>query len=551
MIYIQTLLYQHRAGIPLIIGIIFAIARRMKSVFSFAFFLPVLTAISFGQDQDRRSNATHSREDYHGTGSYTPPPPNTTPQGSLYITQRRNDGTQSAHPALPTIFPPAPPVLGSSIPLRQPVPELELTGALHQLRFHVFDSFYAPLSVLLQSGDLPTERSSELDAYRAARQQLVTDLRASLKLALPLPAADRARELSALANRQVASLELLDLSAEKIHLALMRHVSVLHAIEWDNLRQQRGRHNADSVIRDEFNLCFSAALFHEGLSIDQRLLLREAALEIMPRQTTVEDLGVIYFSPFTSRIRLPAATTPEIDAKVGAYLAKKSALKLQLRDELRAHDLNFFTATRTTALKALAARQAPEFAALETLAEEIRVALAALPASEPPAAPALPETLARRLSAYLVAKTDWQKSMLRQVAAWRAKLPGLRIELAGLESVPHIEFKAGPSGANPGAADLAALAEFNRLQQAVYETLGRDKETLTAEIGRTLGTATGGEKSVDQLIAEFGTALGRLDTRLRYRDYETAVLQPGLSPAQRRLLFSAALEQLDLTLLAR
>ena len=32
-----------------------------------------------------------------------------------------------------------------------------------------------------------------------------------------------------------------------------------------------------------------------------------------------------------------------------------------------------------------------------------------------------------------------------------------------------------------------------------------------------------------------------------YRDYQIAVLQPGLSPEQRRLLFDAALEKIALT----
>jgi hypothetical protein len=34
----------------------------------------------------------------------------------------------------------------------------------------------------------------------------------------------------------------------------------------------------------------------------------------------------------------------------------------------------------------------------------------------------------------------------------------------------------------------------------------------------------------------------------KYRDYQAAVLMPGLSAGQRRLLFDAAVEQLDLPL---
>lgn len=511
----------------------------MKSRHLPLLFLP-LAALALGQDQDRRANATHSREGFTGNSAYEP----------VHPSPKEGEARRTF---TPTVFPPPPPVLGAPLSNATVPTEVELPAHLQPLRSHLYDSLYAPLAYLLLNDDLHAARAAGLESYRASRRSALTELRNGLDAARNLAPAARAAELSALAARQSGPLAALEREADQLHLILMRDVSVLHGVEWDTLRLWNHSRALTSAELDDLNLTLSAAFFHDGLSLDQRLLLRETAIEITARRSATPDAATeaIFFSPFTARIRAPAGATPEIAVKLQAYQAKKAELKRQLHDELRAHDLNFFTATRTTALKALAARQAPEFAALETLAEEIRVALAALPASEPPAAPALPEALARRLSAYLVAKTDWQKSMLRQVAAWRAKLPGLRIELAGLDGVPHIEFKAGPSGASPGAADLAALAEFNRLQQAAYETLGRDKETLTAEIGRTLGTANGGEKSVDQLIAEFGTALGRLDTRLRYRDYETAVLQPGLSPAQRRLLFSAALEQLDLTLLAR
>ena len=57
-----------------------------------------------------------------------------------------------------------------------------------------------------------------------------------------------------------------------------------------------------------------------------------------------------------------------------------------------------------------------------------------------------------------------------------------------------------------------------------------------------------GTSGIEVLLVEFAYAFGQQERWERYADYETAVLQPGLSPEQRRLLFGAALTSLDLPL---
>ena len=57
----------------------------------------------------------------------------------------------------------------------------------------------------------------------------------------------------------------------------------------------------------------------------------------------------------------------------------------------------------------------------------------------------------------------------------------------------------------------------------------------------------GATKSVDALLADFAAAFKQQQLRALYQDYRTAVLQPGLTPAQRELLFNAAVAALDLT----
>jgi len=55
-------------------------------------------------------------------------------------------------------------------------------------------------------------------------------------------------------------------------------------------------------------------------------------------------------------------------------------------------------------------------------------------------------------------------------------------------------------------------------------------------------------KSINDLLEEFENSRQEQEVWERYRDYQAAVLLPGLSPEQRRLLFDAAVEKLALPL---
>ncbi len=50
------------------------------------------------------------------------------------------------------------------------------------------------------------------------------------------------------------------------------------------------------------------------------------------------------------------------------------------------------------------------------------------------------------------------------------------------------------------------------------------------------------------LLTKFSQSIRELERNWDYHDYQIAVLQPGLSPEQRRLLFGGALERLALPL---
>ena len=185
------------------------------------------------------------------------------------------------------------------------------------------------------------------------------------------------------------------------------------------------------------------------------------------------------------------------------------------------------------------------------------VGLAPLPnPASPPALP-LPRELATRISTYLNQKAEWQRTMQARLESLRGEFPEDRVEYVRQGSGLSIQIVGNRrSSAETNAkrtAALTSLAAFNAAQNERYLALARDKEILRGEVLKVvtgaLGQNTG--KSIDQLLRQFAYAFGQQERWERYHDYEIAVLQPGLSAAQRRLLFGAAVEKLDLPLNTR
>src|SRR5690606_23085516 len=97
---------------------------------------------------------------------------------------------------------------------------------------------------------------------------------------------------------------------------------------------------------------------------------------------------VIYFSPETARVPLPADLPPAVRGLVADYTATKEALKDELQERLVALDEERNTTRRIRALRDLAGQQDARLQWLEEQAEQIREALAGLPrASAFPAQP--------------------------------------------------------------------------------------------------------------------------------------------------------------------
>jgi hypothetical protein len=228
--------------------------------------------------------------------------------------------------------------------------------------------------------------------------------------------------------------------------------------------------------------------------------------------------------PETARIRVPADLPAGLAGQIAAFRQEKKQLKAELRDALRTYD-GAGAGERTRVLKQLAINQAPRIAALEERAEDIRRGLAGVPDMPgPPAPPPLPDELAARISAYRGHKLD----LLNLLHAVLAQPPPAERPLE--RTVPIKE----------------QVATFNREHVAQFAELMAEKDGIREALGRYLRSED--RKSIGDLLEEFENSRQEQEIWDRYRDYQIAVLLPGLSPEQRRLLFDAAVEKLALPL---
>ncbi len=461
-------------------------------------------------------------------------------------------------------FPPVPPPLGAPVALFRNYRSGQTETRLPQLLSHVGEFFYAPLGAHLHRADLSKKQFARLDAYTAARTALLAELRAQLTATRDADPATRARALAAFAARQAPRLAALETEAEAIRENLVSgNFLTQSGADWnDNRTWSLGDDLRYESRTDEFKVFRAAAFFTAGLSPAQRALLREFALELdEPVVDPTASLALdapkprFFFSPATARVDLPANLTPAIVAQVDAYTAAKTALKSELRAVVYRQDRAFFGFTRTQALRALAEAQAPRFVALEARAEDLRVALAAYPRAARPPLPALPAELTERIAANLRDAQDLRRAVLDRLAALRIEFPELRIEfirMGGRFSIEIVADHRNPRGHQARSeACKALLLQFKAGQSLRFNALTREKEQIQTDLKAASVAqlkAPASPADIDRLKRNFYARFSQLEQWQLYRDYDTAVFEPGLSPQQRRLLFAAATVQLDLPL---
>jgi len=460
-------------------------------------------------------------------------------------------------------FPPVPPPLGGPLVFFRNYPAGQPESVLPQLKTHVGEPFYPPLSAHLHRENLSKKRLQRLDAYVASRTALLAELRAQLTATRDADPATRLRALRDLAAQQAPRLAAHETEAEAIRENLVSGGFFQHGADWnDNRTWALGDDLRYESRVDEFKVFRASAFFTAGLSPAQRRLLREFAIELDdplgdPTASVALDAPrpVVFFSPESARFVRPADLPPEIASRLDAYREAKTALKTELRAVLYRQDRATFQSTRTHALRALAAEQAPRLAALETQAEEIRTLLAPLPRPSRPTSSALPSELNRRVGVYLREKQDLQRTLTEKLAALKNEFPTHRVEFMRRGPAYEIEIVTNRRASRTEVAAVdatkAALVPFNAEQTRRLAALALEKDRIQTDLAQAVKSRLGSADhslDLDLLLKNFTEQFAQQEVWQRYRDYDTAVFEPGLSPEQRRLLFADALVQLDLPL---
>ena len=471
-------------------------------------------------------------------------------------------------------FPPVTPVLGERIPYRAaPFFTSRVTSITNQIAPYVGELFYPPLATRLSNEDLTKKQYEQLAAYRATRSSLLSALQTRLDGLRHSSPEVRERELSAFAREQAPQIDAFEQEAEAIREALIKGTFFQSSVgfsEWDANRSWRLGDNLRYESRvDEFKVIRAAAYFYPYLTTPQRRLLLELALELNeplvdPSNSAALDapLPFFYFAPETARARLPIDLPEAVTAKISAYQTQKAALKAELRSAIYQKDRSFFYFTRKEVLLPLAEQQAPRIAALDSLAEEIRHDLAAVPNPYRPARAEGSTDFAKRA----IAITEESVQLFREIDQKKEELkktfPTARVETTSrynsyvIQTLPN--RREGRSELKRVEAFQPELSRFNSEKTAQFQSLATRKDALMAEVLQTARRAPtangrGGPAAPAPLDPAAQLRLKKFVTEYRERElwelyslYDTAVFEPGLSPGQRRLLFAAGLQKLDL-----
>lgn len=468
----------------------------------------------------------------------------------------------SSYPPRRYFFPPRPPALGEPY-LRNRTKAASLVRSTIPLMLsdYINEPFYAPLSPLLFEEDVSRKRQTMLDDYMATKRALVQELKAELVSVASLDPAARASQLAEFARQQTPRIVALDAAAEHIRQDLTGWKLFSETTDWNEGRDWRlGDDTRWESTLDEAKLMRGAAYFQDGLSPAQRRLLREYAMRLDDSAggpaagVSLDTRGpYFYFSPATSRIRLPANLPRELREKIATYTDEKMRLEKEIRDVLYREDRRWFDWHRRDALAKLAQEQAPRIAALEPMAEEIRRELVRFPNPARPLtlSQTLPPDLAQQISSFMDEKADFEKTMVTRLNALQRDFHTSRVEFVKMGEGVGIQLVGNRRLSREDRARLdraaAELAPFNEAQIRMYVRLAREKEAIREGLVKATGALAPlvSPRMVDLILHDYITNVATQELWRRYHDYEVAVLQPGLSPEQRRLLYDTALVELD------
>jgi len=443
-------------------------------------------------------------------------------------------------------FPPIPPPL--EIDAQPDTADPEMSLAPDALRPYVSEPFYAPLSTFIspmvvgfQGGDSLTEKESEeLRRFRRAREDLLAALREKVTELQHASPARRLLEFEALAKKQTPRLAELERAAEALRAVIAKKS------DWSELRQWRLNPSYESSPRAarviDLQVIRGAAYYAEGLSPAQRRLLREIAIEIVEmiddrRSAGSTKRSSIFFQPETSRIPWPRGLPVSLDVKLEMLDELKTGLKQELMAAVFRTDGDFLQG-RT--FRKLAEEQEARLAQMERLAEDVRREMSSernYARAQPPTP--LPRAALERIERFHETDRELGRrtgESLEDAASNGKPLPPRLNELARADWVQQwtvrLQQRDRPVSDEDRAAMRAHIAELDAIHDQLQLVLGRDFRHVEGAKP---------DLFLDRLIRE------QKRTAAMY-EYDIACLEPGLSAEQRRLLFSGAIERMDLPL---
>jgi hypothetical protein len=437
-------------------------------------------------------------------------------------------------------LPPIPPKLADPdyadvlpVPASYPVELADCVGEI----------FYMPYGEMLVKSRISSARRHRIEAYLAGRREAADLLRRHLRESA-LPDEKDASELKLLAETQALLLRDQERQAEEIRADLTE--AGFFKVTSDAISKSKIKEDADPVRRaaDTKRLaCLKAAQFHLGLSLDQRLLLQEGfECDAVPELREAQDIP---FLPMGARISLPKGLPGDLKEKLRGFQSIRALLKAELVELVLREEHEFFHSSRTTAYRELARAQAERFRRLEVLAEEIRQGLSALGCFDESAEAALPGNLTQLLSGIQERKTALWRELVGRLKELRGKLPADKIELVSKEGVVAISITPDPQeGVGAGRNRKVIFDELKAFNEDLARRIAALAEEYAAArkaIAQYQGAKGQNESgaSVDERVAAFVKSYREQERSKAYQEYRIAVLKPGLSPEQRRLLFNA------------
>lgn len=435
----------------------------------------------------------------------------------------------------------------------------------------IYDPFYAPLAAREANGDVTAKQQQRLDAYLAAKLTQQNELRNKLDALRNSDALTRQRELTGFATEQTPRLIALEAEAEAIRESMIKGEFLQEDINWIDFRQWRlGRdsfQSAEIALSAQYQVIIGASYYQKNLLPAQRRLLREIATDINElsdkpvnepqvggANTTTDSSPLFSFAPETARFRLPPNLPEALMAKILTYEKEKSALKQELNDAIKAADDALFSVFRNRTAKELATKQEARLAALDLVAEDIRRDYAAQPQQpRPPALPTVAPGVAEQIKSLVTerrARPTYLSSMLAAVAR---VVPIQSARSTKDESGKDIlSIRLNTRGQQPERVQAAnqIIRDYQADTVKRADALTRKEATVREAVGAMFRAPAGPDRDreVDQFLENYEDTMDRQDLWYRYEDYRTAVLQPGLSPEQRRLLFDAGIGELQLPL---